>query len=108
MPASKCCHAKVSIKGQTTRYYICNNCGEPCDVCDDINNKCKRCNKNADPLQQMGANLDIEISDTVTLQILLCAECLKYLLKRQIDDEMDYDTRMAYIHYATNGLISPS
>lgn len=108
MSKSKCCHAETSIEGNTTHYYVCKNCGEPCDAIDDFNNKCKRCGVNADPLKSQGANLDIEISENVTLSILLCPECLKTLLKMQVDDEMDYDTRKAYIHYITNGAVSPS
>ena len=27
---SKCCNAHVIIKGHTTKYFACKNCGKPC------------------------------------------------------------------------------
>ena len=29
---SKCCGAKVIVRGKTTLYYVCLSCGKPCDV----------------------------------------------------------------------------
>jgi len=29
---SKCCGAKVVVRGKTTRYYVCLACGNACDV----------------------------------------------------------------------------
>lgn len=29
---SKCCKARVVVRGKTTMYYICLKCGEPCDT----------------------------------------------------------------------------
>lgn len=28
---SKCCQAPVTVEGHTTHYYVCTNCGQPCD-----------------------------------------------------------------------------
>jgi hypothetical protein len=29
LPNSKCCHARMTIGGRTTNYYVCTACGEP-------------------------------------------------------------------------------
>ena len=74
---------------------------------DDININCRRCGTPADPLKLQGINVEIEIADDVSITLLLCPACLKFLLEGHIAD-MDYDSRKAYIHYITNGAISPS
>ncbi len=29
---SDCCLAGLTVEGRTTRHYVCDKCGEPCDV----------------------------------------------------------------------------
>lgn len=29
---SACCGKPVTVAGRTTRYYVCNWCGSPCDL----------------------------------------------------------------------------
>lgn len=29
---SKCCKAEVSVGGSVTHYYVCHECGKPCDA----------------------------------------------------------------------------
>jgi len=29
---SNCCGADLRIEGRTTQYYVCENCGYPCDI----------------------------------------------------------------------------
>jgi len=31
-PLSKCCASTVRVEGDTTRYYVCEKCGEACDL----------------------------------------------------------------------------
>ena len=31
-PRSKCCQSPVTVEEKTTHYYVCDNCGKPCDV----------------------------------------------------------------------------
>lgn len=42
-PKSSCCLATMTVKGETTRYYICDKCGNPCDPIIYKNNKEKKC-----------------------------------------------------------------
>ena len=32
MMASGCCGCPARVAGHTTKYYVCDKCGEPCDV----------------------------------------------------------------------------
>ena len=32
---SNCCGASVKVSGGTTRYYVCRECKEPCDLAID-------------------------------------------------------------------------
>jgi hypothetical protein len=43
---SKCCKAEVWVGGAgSTRYYVCNNCGNPCDLyCEEDLKLCHACN----------------------------------------------------------------
>jgi len=29
---SDCCNYPVTVEGRTTKYYVCDRCGKPCDI----------------------------------------------------------------------------
>ena len=33
---SKCCNSTVRVEGDTTKYYVCDNCNKGCDIDDTI------------------------------------------------------------------------
>lgn len=38
-PLSNCCHSEMKVEGNTTNYYVCLKCGNPCDQCEMNNNE---------------------------------------------------------------------
>jgi hypothetical protein len=32
MTVSTCCNVKVLVEGNTTKYYVCSKCGNPCNI----------------------------------------------------------------------------
>lgn len=42
---SRCCNKEVHIAESVTPYYVCNNCGHPCQLRLAIRNKTNKINK---------------------------------------------------------------
>lgn len=89
MLISRCCKAAVECEFDTSKV--------------KSEKFCQRCNKERSGM----IPIEIYISDLCAIKLSLCNKCIGHLLTQHVDD-MDFDTRKAYIHYITSGAISPA